>query len=116
MGKQDKTNCMRVLDSKKIPYTPHLYEADPSLSGEEIARLLGEDPDRVFKTLVTVGRPQRYFVFVIPVNTELNRRKIRQHDSPEGASAADRLCTRRLLSHRNEKALPDVHSSERRRV
>lgn len=75
MGKQDKTNCMRVLDSKKIPYTPHLYEADPSLSGEEIARLLGEDPDRVFKTLVTVGRPQRYFVFVIPVNTELNLKK-----------------------------------------
>lgn len=75
MGKQDKTNCMRVLDSKKIPYTPHLYEADPSLTGEEIARLLGENPDRVFKTLVTVGRPQRYYVFVIPVNTELNLKK-----------------------------------------
>ena len=33
MGKQDKTNCMRVLDSKKIAYTPHLYEADPTLTG-----------------------------------------------------------------------------------
>ena len=75
MGKQDKTNCMRVLDSKKIAYTPHLYEANPSLTGGEIARLLGEDPDRVFKTLVTVGRPQRYYVFVIPVNTELNLKK-----------------------------------------
>ena len=75
MGKQDKTNCMRVLDSKKIANTPHLYEADPTLSGEEIARLLGEDPDRVFKTLVTVGRPQRYYVFVIPVNTELDLKK-----------------------------------------
>ena len=75
MGKQDKTNCMRVLESKKIPYTPHLYEADPTLSGEDIARLLGEEPDQVFKTLVTTGKPQRYYVFVIPVNAELNLKK-----------------------------------------
>jgi len=75
MGKQDKTNCMRVLESKKIPYTPHLYEADPALSGEDIARLLQEKPDQVFKTLVTTGKPQRYYVFVIPVNRELNLKK-----------------------------------------
>ena len=75
MGKQDKTNCMRVLESKKISYTPHLYEADPTLTGEDIARLLGEEPSRVFKTLVTVGKPQRYYVFVIPVNKELNLKK-----------------------------------------
>ena len=42
MGKQDKTNCMRVLDSKKIAYSAHLYEADPTLTGEDIARLLNE--------------------------------------------------------------------------
>ena len=75
MGKQDKTNCMRVLESKKIHYTPHPYEADPTLSGEDIARLLGEEPDQVFKTLVTVGKPQRYYVFIIPVNSELNLKK-----------------------------------------
>ena len=75
MGKQDKTNCMRVLESRKIPYTPHLYEADPSLSGEDIARILQEKPEQVFKTLVTAGRPQRYYVFIIPVNTELNLKK-----------------------------------------
>ena len=75
MGKQDKTNCMRVLESKKIAYTPHLYEADPTLSGEDIARLLGEEPDQVFKTLVTVGKPQRYYVFIIPVNSGLNLKK-----------------------------------------
>ena len=75
MGKQDKTNCMRVLESKKIPYTPHLYEADPSLSGEDIARILQEEPDQVFKTLVTTGKPRQYYVFVIPVNTELNLKK-----------------------------------------
>ena len=75
MGKQDKTNCMRVLESKKIAYTPHLYEADPTLTGEEIARILGEEPAQVFKTLVTVGKPQKYYVFVIPVNGELNLKK-----------------------------------------
>ena len=75
MGKQDKTNCMRVLESKKISYTPHLYEADPSLSGEDIARILGEEPSQVFKTLVTTGKPQRYYIFVIPVNAELNLKK-----------------------------------------
>ena len=75
MGKQDKTNCMRVLESKKIAYTPHLYEADPSLSGEQIAGILGEEPDQVFKTLVTAGKPQKYYVFVIPVNRELNLKK-----------------------------------------
>ena len=75
MGKQDKTNCMRVLESKKIAYIPHLYEADPTLTGEEIARILGEDPDRTFKTLVTMGKPQKYYVFVIPVNRELNLKK-----------------------------------------
>ena len=75
MGKQDKTNCMRVLESKKIAYIPHLYEADPTLTGEEIARTLGEEPAQVFKTLVTVGKPQKYYVFVIPVNGELNLKK-----------------------------------------
>ena len=75
MGKQDKTNCMRILDSKKIAYTAHSYEAEPSLTGEQIAVLLGEDTSQVFKTLVTVGKPQRYYVFIIPVNRELNLRK-----------------------------------------
>lgn len=75
MGKQDKTNCMRVLESKKISYTPHLYEADPTLTGVDIAGILQEDPSQVFKTLVTTGRPQRYYVFVIPVNAELNLKK-----------------------------------------
>ena len=75
MGKQDKTNCMRVLESKKIPYTPHLYEADSTLTGGDIAALLGEEPSQVFKTLVTVGKPQKYYVFVVPVNEELNLKK-----------------------------------------
>ena len=75
MAKQDKTNCMRLLDGQKIPYTAHTYEADPTLSGAEIAGILGEDPSQVFKTLVTVGKPQHYYVFIVPVNAELNLKK-----------------------------------------
>ncbi len=75
MGKQNKTICMRVLQTKTIAYTPHQYEGDPSLSGGDIAALLGEEPSQVFKTLVTVGKPQKYYVYVIPVTEELNLKK-----------------------------------------
>ena len=71
----EKTNVMRVLDSRKIAYTPHFYEADPSRTGAQIAALLGENPAHVFKTLVTAGRPGKYYVFVIPVEEELNLKK-----------------------------------------
>ncbi len=70
-----KTNVMRVLDSLGIPYESHFYEEDPSLSGAEVARLLGEDPDRVFKTLVTEGKSGQHYVFVIPVREELDLKK-----------------------------------------
>ncbi|WP_026835838.1 Cys-tRNA(Pro) deacylase [Eubacterium xylanophilum] len=75
MKKNDKTNVMRVLDSKKISYEFYTYEADPSLSGEEIATILGEDTSRVFKTLVTEGKSKQNYVFVIPVNKELDLKK-----------------------------------------
>jgi len=74
-NKQEKTNVMRVLDGKKIPYTSHTYEADPTLSGTEIAAFLGEDAARVYKTLVTQGKSGRYYVFVVPVQEELNLKK-----------------------------------------
>ena len=75
MKTDDKTNVMRLLDSRKIPYTAHKYHPDPSLSGADIAQLLGEDPAVVFKTLVTRGKPGCYYVFVIPVTSELNLKK-----------------------------------------
>ena len=75
MKNNEKTNVMRVLDGKKIPYTAHSYDPDPTKSGEEIAKLLGEAPDRVFKTLVAQGKTGQYYVFVIPVNRELDLRK-----------------------------------------
>ena len=75
MKKEEKTNVMRLLDGKKISYTSHSYEPDPSMSGEEIAGILGEDPERVFKTLVTRGKTGGYYVFVVPVQAELDLKK-----------------------------------------
>ncbi|MBQ2054211.1 MAG: Cys-tRNA(Pro) deacylase [Eubacterium sp.] len=71
----EKTNVMRVLDSKKIKYTSHEYEPDATMTGEEIAGILGENPDKVFKTLVTQAKSGQYYVFVVPVNAELDLKK-----------------------------------------
>ena len=75
MKKNEKTNVMRVLDQKKVPYAAHSYEPDASLSGEDIARILNEDAVKVFKTLVTQGKSGQYYVFVIPVKGELDLKK-----------------------------------------
>ena len=75
MKKPEKTNVMRVLDSKKISYTSHEYEPDPTLTGEQIAAILGEPASNVFKTLVTLGRSGAHYVFVIPVHAELDLKK-----------------------------------------
>lgn len=61
--------------TKKIAYVSHAYEADAPMSGEEIAALLREDADKVFKTLVTQGKSGQYYVFVIPVKEELDLKK-----------------------------------------
>lgn len=70
----EKTNVMRVLDQKKIPYTPHFY--DPAtVDGMSVAAAAGQDPACVFKTLVTEGASRRNYVFVIPVCRELDLKK-----------------------------------------
>ncbi len=75
MKKEEKTNVMRILDGKKISYESHSYEPDAGLSGEQIADILGEDPEKVFKTLVTQGKSGTYYVFVVPVGAELDLKK-----------------------------------------
>ena len=75
MKPTDKTNVMRVLDSRKIPYACHTYDADPALTGAQIAGILGEPADHVFKTLVTQGKSNKYYVFVVPVEAELDLKK-----------------------------------------
>ena len=71
---QEKTNAMRILDRAKASYLVHTYEGG-ALSGVAVAASLGEDPGRVYKTLVTVGSPRRYYVFIIPVAAELDLKK-----------------------------------------
>ena len=75
MKKEEKTNVMRVLDGKKILYASHSYEPDSTLTGEDIAGILGENPEKVFKTLVTQGKSGAYYVFVVPVKEELDLKK-----------------------------------------
>ena len=75
MKKEEKTNVMRVLDGKKISYESHSYEPDATMTGEQIAGILGEDPAKVFKTLVTQGKSGAYYVFVVPVKEELDLKK-----------------------------------------
>ena len=76
MGKnKEKTNVMRILDQKKIAYESYSYVDTGAVSGIEVAEVLGENPDMVFKTLVTVGKSKTNYVFVIPVNCELDLKK-----------------------------------------
>lgn len=75
MKKNEKTNVMRLLDNKQIVYESHFYEDTKAISGQEVASVLGQDPRQVFKTLVTVGKSGRHYVFVIPVCQELDLKK-----------------------------------------
>ena len=71
----DKTNVMRVLEQHKIPYEGHNYLDSGAVGGTEVAAALNEDPEVVFKTLVTVGKTGNHYVFLVPVEKELNLKK-----------------------------------------
>lgn len=73
--KEEKTNVMRVLEQKNIPYTPHAYDPDVGLDGVSVARQLGQDPESVFKTLVVRGASGGLYVFDIPVEANLDLKK-----------------------------------------
>ena len=94
MSKDEKTNVMRTLEQKKISYTPFCYTDRPVTTGTEIARLLGEDPARVFKTLVTTGKSGLHYVFVIPVACELDLKKAAK---AVGEKAVEMLPQKELL-------------------
>lgn len=72
---EEKTNVMRILEQKKVPYQAHFYGGTQAVSGTEVAAILGENPAQVFKTLVTVGKTGQHYVFVIPVEKELDLKK-----------------------------------------
>ena len=70
---EEKTNVMRILEQKKIPYTPHSHPApDGAVDGVHVAELIGMPPERAFKTLVTVGASGGHYVFVVPVLKSLD--------------------------------------------
>lgn len=75
MGKELKTNAMRILDKNKIKYEVNTYECDEFKDGVSIADMLGQSYDMSFKTLVTVGKSNNYYVFVIPINQEIDMKK-----------------------------------------
>ncbi|MGI5838714.1 MAG: Cys-tRNA(Pro) deacylase [bacterium] len=75
---EEKTNVMRLLDKMKIDYLSYSYRDTAAISGVEVAEALQQDPKRVFKTLVTVGKSKKNYVFLIPAAAELELKKAAQ--------------------------------------
>jgi len=71
----EKTNVMRILDQKGISYKHYSYVLSDAISGVEVADFLNEDYNKVFKTLVTVAKSGKYYVFMLPVDRELDLKK-----------------------------------------
>lgn len=73
--KEIKTNAMRILDRMKISYNTYTYECDEFIDGKQTADILGFPHEIMFKTLVTVSPDNSYFVFVLPIDEELDLKK-----------------------------------------
>ena len=91
----EKTNVMIILEHKKIKHETHSYVGTGAVSGSEVASALSQNPKRVFKTLVTVGKSKNNYVFVIPVEKELNLKKAAKI---VGEKSIDMLKSKDLLS------------------
>lgn len=74
-SKEIKTNAMRILEKNKIDFKHYTYECEEFVDGGQTADLLGLNHEMVYKTLVTVGNSKEYFVFVIPIDNELDLKK-----------------------------------------
>ena len=74
--KEQKTNVMRLLEQRRIKYIAHEYpHGDEAVDGLTVARICGQNPDQVFKTLVARGASKTVYVFVVPVTGELDLKK-----------------------------------------
>ena len=89
-----KTNVMRMLDKLKINYKHYTYADTDAVSGVEVASVLGQNPSQVFKTLVTVSKSKKYYVFMIPVAEELDLKKAAH---AVGEKAVEMLKSKELL-------------------
>lgn len=74
-SKEIKTNAMRILEREKIPFNHYTYEYEEFVDGIQVADMLGLPHEKVYKTLVTVGNSKNYFVFVLPIEAELDLKK-----------------------------------------
>ena len=72
---KNKTKAIRILDSKKIDYITHDYSDSDAVSGLEVAEYLNQDPNKLYKTLVTVSKSNKNYVFLVPVSKELDLKK-----------------------------------------
>ena len=90
----EKTNVMRLLDQKKVSYKSYCYEGTGAVSGIEVASAMDQEPEGVFKTLVTVSKSNKNYVFVIPVAEELDLKKAAK---AVGEKAIDMLKQKDLL-------------------
>ena len=90
----EKTNVMRILDQKKIKHKTYSYVGTGAISGIEVAEALGQNPKSVFKTLVTVGKSKNNYVFVIPVEKELDLKKAAK---AVGEKSIDMIKSKELL-------------------
>ena len=73
--KEIKTDAMRILESLKIPFEAHTYECDEFIDAIQIANMMHQPYEKMYKTLVTQGHSKNYFVFVIPIDKELDLKK-----------------------------------------
>ena len=75
MAEAVKTNVMRILEKENTAHKVHYYDPDRGIDGVSVAAQLGQDPQAVFKTLVTQGKSRAFYVFVIPVGATLNLKR-----------------------------------------
>ena len=112
--KTEKTNAARLLDAAGIEYelVPYSY-SEEDLSAESVAAELGEPIEQVFKTLVLRGDKTKEFVCVIPGDMEVDLKVAAKISGNKNCEMLHGIHSRRLLSDRNEKAFPELHSRER---
>jgi len=91
---ENKTNVMRILERYKIPYSSYSYAGSGAISGIDVATALGQNPKQVFKTLVTVSKTGKYYVFMLPVLAELDLKKAAK---AVGEKAVEMLKSKELL-------------------
>ncbi len=93
--KEKKTNAMRLIENAQVHFVLHEYSVDDGmLDAVSIARKIGREPDRVFKTLVTVAASGKNYVFIVPGNGELDLKKAAK---VAGEKSIDMLPSKLLL-------------------